>query len=384
MAIVGDFLLPVYPRSPVTLDRAQGAWLYTADGRRILDMYGGHAVSALGHGHPDLVRAVSDSFAGLDFYSNSVEMPIQKEAARRVLNDSPHLAHVHFVNSGTEANEAAIHVARRLTGRRTVVSFDLSFHGRTLASLSATGLTSYQKRLSLPPAPELHRFVRFGDGGDLDKIDGTVAAVICESVPSLGGIYMPPDGYYPALEARCREVGAYLIFDEVQGGIGRLGRWFAHERFGVRPDMVTLAKSLGGGYPVGAMLATAPIGAAMTAGEVGTTFGGGPTACRMIATVHEVIHRDGLMERTGRIFARISEGLAGIDGVAVRGAGCLIGVQTPRPASEVQRALLERDVMVGTSNQPHTIRLLPPYILADEEVDFFVRAFREAFEVSHA
>lgn len=384
MALTGDPLLPVYPRSPITLERAEGPWLYTADGRRILDMYGGHAVSALGHGHPDLVRVVSESFAGLDFYSNSVEMPIQQEAATRVLNGSPHLAHVHFVNSGTEANESAIHVARRLTGRRTVVSFDVSFHGRTLASLSATGLPAYQRRLSLPPDAELHRFIRFGDVGDLARIDDSVAAVICESVPSLGGVYMPPEGYYPALEARCREVGAFLIFDEVQGGVGRLGRWFAHEKFGVRPDMVTLAKSLGGGYPVGAMVATAPIGSAMTAGEVGTTFGGGPTACRMVATVHKVVYRDNLMGRTQAIFDRVSQGLAGVDGVVVRGAGCLIGVQTPRPAADVQKALLARGVMVGTSNQPHTVRLLPPYTLADDEVDTFVRIFREVFEVSYA
>lgn len=373
-------LLEVYPRLPLTLVGARGTELFTEDGRRILDLYGGHAVCPLGHAHPELTDALTRAHRTLDFFSNSVLLPMQERAAKAVLGESEHLTRVHFLSSGTEANEAAIHLARKATGRTTIVTFTNSFHGRTLGSLSVTGLPGYHKLLKVPEDPRWNRNIGFGSFEDLERVDETVAAVLCESVPSLGGIYMPPEGYYQAVARRCAEVGAVLIFDEVQGGVGRLGRWFAHERFGVKPDLVTLAKSLGGGFPVSAMVATEAMAAHATSGELGTTFGGGPMACAMVETVARILRRDGWIERTEAIFQRIADGLSGLDGVEVRGAGCLIGIQSPLPARTVRDRLLEHDVMVGLSGEPNTLRLLPPYIVTDAEIDRFVALYREAID----
>ncbi len=366
-------LLPVYPRLALDLVRAEGSELVLRDGRRILDLYGGHAVCPLGHAHPELAAALADGYRTLDFYSNSLDMDVQDRAATAVLGDSAHLGWVHFVNSGTEANEAAIHLARALTGRSEVLAFDNGFHGRTLASLQATGLAGYQKRVRLP-AGDAVGFVRFGVVEDLARITERTAVVLCESVPSLAGIYLPPDGYYAALEARCRATGALFALDEVQGGIGRLGTWFAHERFGVKPDLVTLAKSLAGGFPAGALVVERSLGARVLSGELGTTFGGGPMACRMIETVATIVRRDHLQERVRAVFDRLTAGLAGVPGVAVRGAGCLIGIQTPLPAAPVRDALLADGILVGTCSQAETIRLLPPYTVPFEGVDRFARS----------
>lgn len=382
--LLPDPLLPVYPRLDLELVAASGTRLTLADGRELLDLYGGHAVTPLGHGHPALAEALASGYRELDFYSNSLNMAVQQRAARALLGESAHLTRVHFVNSGTEANEAALHLARRLTGRQKVLTFDCSFHGRTLASLQVTALAGYQARLSLPARGEQAGTLRFGDVEALAQIDEQVACVLCESVPSLAGVFMPPDGYYPALMARCAEVGALVVFDEVQGGMGRLGRWFAHERFGVRPDLVTLAKSLAGGYPAGALLTSEAIAAQVSFGELGTTFGGGPLACRMIETVARVIREENLMARVEAIEARLRANLAALAafGLELRGAGCLLGLQTPLPAKELQRRLLTHDIIVGTSAQSHTVRLLPPYIVSDDELDRFAAALAAALSDS--
>lgn len=369
-------LLPVYPRLDLDLVSAQGAWLTLADGRRVLDMYGGHAVCPLGHGHPELTETLARQHATLDFYSNSLNMALQERAALAVLGESAHLHYVHFLGSGTEANEAALHTARKLTGRRTVVTLSNSFHGRTLASLSVTGLAGYRKKIPMELPSDWLRLVDLG-ADDLSAIDGSVAAVLVESVPSLGGVHLPPDGWLQRLEARAREVGALFVMDEVQGGVGRLGRWYAHEHFGVKPDMVTLAKSLGGGFPVSAMVATKAVGDALAYGDLGTTFGGGPMACAMVEATARIIRRDGLMERVLHHEARIREGLGDLPGVSVRGRGALLAVASELPASAVQAGLLAKGVMTGSSGDPKAIRLLPPYTLTDDEVGLFVRAYRE-------
>jgi acetylornithine/succinyldiaminopimelate/putrescine aminotransferase len=373
---VTSHLLPVYPRLDLNLVRASGNTLFTADGREILDLYGGHAVCPLGHGHPELTEALASAHATLDFYSNSLVMDVQERAAQAVLGGSSHLAYVHFVNSGTEANESALHVARKLTGRETVVTLAESFHGRTLGSLSLTGLDAYRKKVPLKVPEHWLRTIRLGQD-DLSAIDGSVAAVLIESVASLGGVYLPPDGWLGAVEARCREVGAVLILDEVQGGVGRLGTWFAHETLGCTPDVVTLAKSLGGGFPVGAAVFTRALGDRLKGGDLGTTFGGGPMACAMVEAVARIVRRDGLTDRVLAVEARIRQGVAGLPGVEVRGKGALLGVQTPRPAGELQKDLLRQDILVGTSSHPTTLRLLPSYTVSDGEIDRFLAVFRE-------
>lgn len=370
-------LLPVYPRLDLRIVRAAGSDLFTDTGRVIGDLYGGHAVCPLGHGHPELTAALTRAHSTLDFFSNSVLIPGQEEAANAVLGGSKHLAHVHFVNSGTEANESALHIARRKTGRETIVVLEDGFAGRTFGSLSVTGLGGYRKRLGARPPEHWTRTIRLNDPAAVEAIDDTVAGVLIESVVSLGGVRVPDSAWLQVIQARCREVGALFMFDEVQGGVGRLGTWFGHEGMGVQPDVVTLAKSLGSGFPVGACVVTAEIGAWATDGELGTTFGGGPMACAMVETTARLIHEGGLMARVGELYARVEAGLAGIPGVEVRGRGALIGVQTPRPAKDLQMALLQRDLLVGTSGQSHTLRLLPSYNTPFEMVDRFVAATRE-------
>lgn len=372
-------LFPVYPRLDLDLVRAQGTRLFTADGREIVDLYGAHAVCPLGHAHPVLHEALTTAHATLDFYSNSLRMPIQERAAEAVIGDSAHLSHVHFVNSGTEANESAIHLARKVTGRETVVTLDTSFHGRTLGSLSLTGLSGYRKRVPVEVPDIWGRTIALG-AEDLSVIDETVAAVMIESVVSLGGVYLPPDGWLDRVQARCREVGALLILDEVQGGVGRLGTWFGHQTVGSTPDMVTLAKSLGGGFPVGALVTTPALAEAVGYGELGTTFGGGPMACAMVEATARVIREDGLLDRVKVIEARVRAGLADLDGVEVRGRGCLLGIQTPMAAGALRDALLARDLLVGTSGEPHTLRLLMPYVVDDADLDRFVTAVHEVLD----
>lgn len=373
-------LLPVYPRLDLDLVRAEGVYMYTSDGRKILDLYGAHAVCPLGHAHPELAETLSNAYRTLDFYSNSLHMAVQERAANAVLGGSEHLAYVHFVNSGTEANESALHLARKLTGRKTVITLDSSFHGRTLGALSVTGLGGYRGRIPLDVPAHWCKTFTLGQE-DLSVIDETVAGVMIEAIVSLGGLYVPDAAWLQRVEARCREVGAFFILDEVQGGVGRTGTWYAHEGFGVKPDMVTLAKSLGAGFPVGAMVCTKAIGDRVTSGELGTTFGGGPMACAMVEAVANIIRRDGLMQRVLQIEARIREGLSGVPGVEVRGKGCLLGVETPVSANTVRDALLARDIMVGTSSHPRTLRLLAPYILQDEHVDRFVTTLKEVIGV---
>jgi acetylornithine/N-succinyldiaminopimelate aminotransferase len=373
-------LLPVYPRLDMRIERARGSELFTDDGRVIADLYGGHAVCPLGHGHEALTAALTSAHATLDFFSNSVRLPWQEEAAAAVIGASAHLRHVHFVNSGTEANESAIHIARRMTGRRTIVALENGFHGRTFGSLSVTGIQSYRKRLGAPAGDDAARFIRLNDPAALEQIDTTTAGVLIESVVSLGGVFLPDAAWIQAVEARCREVGALLLFDEVQGGIGRTGTWFAHEGMGVRPDVVTLAKSLGSGFPVGAAVTTEAIGAWARDGELGTTFGGAPMAAAMVHTTARLIREEGLMARAASLFPRVRDQLAGLTGVEVRGVGALIGVQTPRPASEVQRALLARDLLVGTSSHPHTLRLLPAYNVPFEFIDRFCAVLAEVLD----
>lgn len=373
-------LLDVYPRLALDLVRAEGIVLHTSDGREVLDLYGAHAVCPLGHAHPALHEALTRQHATLDFYSNSLHMRIQESAAEAVIGDSAHLAHVHFVNSGTEANESAIHLARRLTGRSRIVTLDNSFHGRTLGSLSVTGLAGYRSRVPVEIPEAWSCTLPFG-ADDLSVVDETVAAVLVESVPSLGGIYLPPPGWLERVQARCREVGALFVLDEVQGGVGRLGRWWGHAALGSStPDIVTLAKSLGGGFPVAAMVTTREIGSKVTYSELGTTFGGGPMACAMVETVAKVVREEGLLDRVLAIEARIREGLAGLSGVQVRGRGALLGVQTPKPAKDVRDALLDRDILVGTSGQSHTLRLLPAYVTPDAAIDRFVEAIGEVLD----
>jgi acetylornithine aminotransferase/acetylornithine/N-succinyldiaminopimelate aminotransferase len=355
-------VLPTYSKPPVALVRGEGVTVWDTEGRAYLDFYGGHCVALLGHCPPRVVAAVQQQAAELLFYSNAMYVPVRAEAAQKLTTLAPpDLDHVFFCNSGTEANETALKLARSFTGRSGVVAMEGGFHGRTLGSLAATWGDTYHApyRDVLPET----RFVPFGDADAVEEElkRGEVAAVLLEPIQSMAGVVEAEPAYYQALRALCDEHGAVLIFDEVQTGVGRTGRFSYGEHVGVTPDLISLAKSLGSGVPVGATLVHRRIAATVQPGDHGSTFGGGPlAAAAVLATLTELVEAD-LMPRAEGLFDAVHEQLTVLDGVgAVRGRGGLIGVELDRPAKPVVAALRGEGVLVGSSNEPHTFRLLPP------------------------
>lgn len=365
-------LLKSHAPLPVTLVRGEGCYVWDEKGRRYLDMYGGHAVCSTGHCHPIVVRALQEQARRLIFYSTAVDLEIRREAARRMIERMPGFAGAFFVNSGAEAVENAVKVAVLQTGRKTVVAMEGSFHGRTLLALN---LTHGQKvRATIPyPLPDV-RFVPFGDLGAAEKaIDRTTAAVILEPIQSLAGVRMAGSEYYPALADACRRNGALLIYDEVQTGMGRTGTMLFSGRFGVTPDLACLAKGIASGFPAGAVLASPPVAEKIQFGQLGSTFGGGPLAMAAVCATLDVFDREGVLDNVRAQGERLQAGLRPI--CEVRGLGLLLGLRTPRPAAEIQKALLERGVLTGTCNDPSILRLLPPLTLSAAQVDEFLDAF---------
>jgi len=381
--------LPVYSKLPVALVRGEGSFVWDAEGRRYLDMYGGHCVALAGHGHPRLVAAIREQAGRLLFYSNLVYSDVRALAARRVAALAPEgLRRVFFCNSGTEANETALKLARKATGRRHVISMREGFHGRTLGSLGATGLAKY--RDPAYPLPAEHAFVPYGDLPALEAAfaaaprgeDGGsgVAAVILEPIPSMGGIRVAPDEWFAGLRALCDRAGALLIFDEVQTGFGRTGTLFFGEGAGVRPDLIAGAKGAGGGVPAGVVFVREDLSAAVKPGEQGTTFGGGPLACAAMATIAQIIADEDLPANARRVGGHLATRLSELSGVrSVGGRGLLLGVDLDRPAKEVVAALRARGVLSGgCEGDPRQVRLLPPLTLSIPEADACVAAFAAA------
>ena len=369
-------VLPTYSKPAVALVRGEGVTVWDTEGRAYLDFYGGHCVALLGHCPPRVVAAVQRQAAELLFYSNAMYVPARAEAAQRLTALAPDgLDRVFFCNSGTEANETALKLARAFTGRSGVVAMEGGFHGRTLGSLAATWGEKYHApyRDVLPET----RFVPFGDVGAVEEQlkGGDVAAVILEPIQSMAGVVEAEPAFYQALRALCDEHGAVLIFDEVQTGVGRTGRFSYGEHVGVTPDLISLAKSLGSGVPVGATLVHERIAATVRPGDHGSTFGGGPLAmAAVIATLDELVEAD-LMPGAERLFDALHEHLMPLDGVVVvRGRGGLVGVELDRPAKPVVAALRGEGILVGSSNEPHTLRLLPPLTMPLDGVDTLASA----------
>jgi len=365
-----DYLAPVFAQYPIEVVTAEGVWLHTRDGRRILDLYGGHAVAALGYGHPGWTRAIESQARSLSFQSNAVPLDVRVRAATRLIRfanlgfDS-----VFFVNSGAEANENALKMAFRLTGRREVVALEGSFHGRT-AGAGAVTWGAAEKWYGYPSTPFDVRFTSRSDAGALaTSITAATAAVIAEPVQGVGGALDLGAPFLAALARRCAEVGALLIFDEVQCGMGRTGAPFAANLYGVTPDMITTAKALGNGLPCAALLMSPRVSAAVKLDALGTTFGGGPLACAAIEAVIEAIETEDLLANVRRVAAYIRDTCIVGPVTAHQGAGFLTGLRTRIPAKAVQAALLERNILTGTSSDPAVLRLLPPYILEEAHVD---------------
>ncbi|MEM1115179.1 MAG: aspartate aminotransferase family protein [Bacteroidota bacterium] len=374
MALEDAVTLPTYAKPPVALVRGEGTRVWDTEGREYLDFYGGHCVALLGHCPPRVVEAIRDQAGEMLFYSNAVYSPVRAEAAQALADLAPAgLGRVFWCNSGTEANEAALKLARAYTQRDRLVAFEGGFHGRTLGALAAT----YGDKYHDPYRGVLSKttWVPFGsaEAVEAELMLDDVAAVLVEPMQSVAGVTEAEAGFYRHLREACDRSGTVLIFDEVQTGVGRTGTFTYGEHVGVTPDLISLAKSLGAGVPVGAVLVSEAIAETVKPGDQGTTFGGGMLAMAAVHAMLRQLVEEGLMPRAVQIFDRLGAGLDAIEAVMeVRGRGCLIGVSLDREAKPVAGALREAGVLVGTAANPDTIRLMPPLTTTDAEIDDFL------------
>jgi acetylornithine aminotransferase len=363
-----------YGTPPIALDHGAGVRLWDTDGREYLDFVGGIAVSSLGHAHPAIVTAVSEQVGRLAHTSNLAMHEPGVTLAERLVELLALPARVFFANSGAEANECALKIARlhgRSQGRTEIVSCHDSFHGRTLGALSVTGNAA--KREPFAPLPGPVTFVDYGDVAALRRAVGPqTAAVIVEPTLGEGGVVPPPAGFLADVRRICDDAGALLIVDEVQSGIGRTGSWFASQAEGVRPDVVTLAKGLGGGLPIGACLAVGSAGELFRPGDHGSTFGGNPVACAAALAVLTTIADHHLLDNVKRVGEYLASRLGQLDSPIVggtRGAGLWRAVTLIGPrAAEVEAAARARGLLVNAV-KPDALRLAPPLILTEAEVD---------------
>jgi len=382
-------LMDNYGTPSLALVSGAGSVVWDENGKSYVDMFSGIAVNALGHGHPAVIEAVTRQVAKLGHVSNFFVAEPTVALAELLLALTGRPGRVYFGNSGTEAVEAAFKMSR-LTGRTKIVAAEQAFHGRTMGALALTGQPS--KRESFFPLPANVIHVPFGDVKALaDAVDGDTAMVILEPIMGEGGVVPAPTGYLAAARELADKHGTLLALDEVQTGVGRTGHWFAHQAEGVLPDIVTLAKALGGGLPIGATIAfsdgafarTVDGGAAglFKPGLHGSTFGGNPIACAAALAVLRTIAADGLLDHVKRIGERLRRGLSGLPMVAeVRGAGLLLGVVLTEPvAADATSALRDNGFLVNPC-QPDVIRLAPPLILTTAQADTFITAFKEVME----
>jgi acetylornithine/succinyldiaminopimelate/putrescine aminotransferase len=364
-----DFLAPVFAQYPFEVASAHGVWLINSRGERVLDLYGGHAVAALGYAHPGWTEALIAQARSCNFQTNAIPMKIRARAAERLVRFSQlDFTSVFFVNSGAEANENALRLAFRMSSRPHVAAVEGSFHGRTAAAGAVTwGSDGWY---GFPRKPFEVSFMPRGDIGAIAAhVTERTAAVIVEPVQGLAGAVDLGKPYLAALRRRCDEVGAQLIFDEVQCGVGRVGHPFAANLYGIMPDMITAAKALGNGFPCAALLTSARISASLGLGLLGTTYGGGPMACAAIEAVIEAIESQKLLENVQRVSEYIRRTCIVGPVTATQGEGFLLGLRLSRPAKEVHAELLEGGILAGTASDDHILRLLPPFVLEEEHVD---------------
>jgi acetylornithine/N-succinyldiaminopimelate aminotransferase len=369
-ADASDHLAHVYAQFPLDVIDAKGVYLNTRDGRKVLDLYGGHAVAAVGYGHPRWVEALTKQAQALAFQSNAVPLDVRARAATKLAKFCGlDLNTVFFVNSGAEANENALKLALKITGAEEVVAIEGSFHGRTAAAGAVTW-GARNKWYGFPHAPFDVKFLPRGNVPAVnDVITDQTGAVIVEPIQGVAGACDMPKEFLEAIRHRCSENGTILIFDEVQCGMGRTGYPFAANMYGVTPDIITTAKALGAGFPVSAVLMADHVASNLKMDDLGTTFGGGPMACAMVEAVIDIIEDEGLLKNVRERSAEIRQKCIVGPVTAIQGAGFLLGLRTSRPAKEIQAELLKRDILTGTSGDPNVVRILAPYVLKSEHVD---------------
>lgn len=376
-----EFQLATYAKMNIAAERGLGVWLYTSEGEKYLDLYGGHAVCATGHCHPHVVAAIQKQSEKLLFYSNLVYSDIRARVSEKLVSVAPEgLTKAFFCNSGTEANENAMRMARFATGREKVITFTGGFHGRTADSISATFLGKYRE-IGKPNVPG-HISAEFGD---LESVraaaDETVAAIMLEPIQSMAGVREAAPEFFTGLREICDEHGIILIFDEVQTGIGRTGNWFfggSDLAGGVVPDVITLAKSLGSGVPVGACLVGEKISSKIKTNDLGTTFGGGMLAMAAALATLEAIEQDKMRENISEIENYLRERLKEVEEVvALHGKGGLLGIEFADNCKAVHQKLLDKNIITGTSSDPKVLRLLPPLCVTTGQIDMLIKALQE-------
>ncbi len=378
-------MIASYATPTVALVRGQGAWVWDADGRRYIDLLAGIAVNVLGHAHPAVVEAVTRQVATLGHTSNLYAHEPGLRLAERLLGLAGRDGRVFFANSGAEANEAALKLSRR-TGRQRVVTTEGAFHGRTFGALSLTAQPAKQEPFR-PLVPGVVA-VPYGDSAALaGELDDRTAAFFVEPVQGEAGVVLPPPGYLSCARELTRGVGSLLVVDEVQTGIGRSGAWFAYQHTEIEPDVVTLAKGLGGGLPIAAMLCFDAAASLLTPGSHGSTFGGNPVAAAAALAVLDTIEADGLLDRARELGARICDGVRRIEHplvAEVRQAGLLIGVVLTEPSAGALEAVLRRAGFLTNAAAPDVLRLAPPLVLTDADADEFLAALPGALDTVEA
>ena len=361
--------VPVYPQLPFVPVRADGCDIVANDGRRILDLYGGHAVAALGYGHPRLTDAIADQCKRLLFQSNAVALDVRADAAERLTAVAPdNINRAFFVNSGAEANENALRIACMSSGRSKVLAITHGFHGRTAAAGAVTW-NADQSWYGFPNTPFDVDFIPRDDiDAAHDMIDANVAAVIFEPVQGIAGAYDLSAEFMQALRTATRACGSLLIADEVQSGMGRSGQFFAVQTCNIEPDIITVAKGVAGGIPCGAVLLGDDLSATLSRGQLGSTFGGGPVAAAAVVAVIETIKHEKVLQNVRQREMEIRECCVCGPVKKISGAGLLLGLHCDRPASDVHAALLDDDILTGTSSDPQVLRLLPPLVMQAQHV----------------
>ncbi len=388
MSLADKYMFKTYARFPLTLVRGDGCRVWDEDGKEYLDFVGGIAVCALGHSSPIVSKALEHQSKELVHVSNLYYTRPQTELAQLLVENS-FADRVFFCNSGAEANEAAIKLARRYANekfgpqRHLIISMEDSFHGRTMATLSATGQEKIKAGYN--PLLEGFTFVPFNDLESLDGVlDESVCAVMLEPIQGEGGVVVPDAGYLKGVKALCQDREALLIFDEVQVGMGRTGKLFAHEHYGITPDIMTLAKALGNGLPIGAMLAIEELSNAFGAGSHATTFGGTPLVTAVSKAVVTSLLEDGWIDHcrvVGDYFKERLEELAKkYDFIKeVRGQGLILGVEMMRPGAEVVKAMMEKGFLINCT-QEKVLRFIPPLIVEKEEIDLLVETLENVLD----
>ena len=372
-------LYDVYPLFDVNIVKGEGCKVWDDKGNEYLDLYGGHAVISIGHAHPRYVDMISRQVATLGFYSNSVINTLQRRVAEKLGRISGYAEYnLFFINSGAEANENALKLSSFKNGKRRVIAFKKAFHGRTSLAVEVTD----NPKIVAPINSNGHTaFVAMGDidavRAEIEK--GDVTAVIIEGIQGVGGVQIPSANFLQQLQQLCNNTDTTLILDEIQSGCGRSGKFFAHQWAGIKPDIITQAKGIGNGFPVGVVLISPKFQAVY--GELGTTFGGNHLACAAVEAVLDVMESDNLLDNVNKVGAWLLAELKKLDGIKeVRGQGLMIGIEFDGPVKDIRRTLLfEEHVFTGVSGT-NTIRLLPPLTLTMEQAELFIDKFKKTLK----